>query len=129
TVVLWVRSFWIFELLSHWSVKSDEVTATACCIWSEQGSCGLNLTVATDHETWMRAHSAAQSGWTREISSRPMVRTRHGFRFELDVPSGNLPVRSTVICVPHWLPTLVLATIPSWWMLRERRRRAALRAV
>jgi hypothetical protein len=129
TVVLWARSYWVVDILSRSAVKSDQV-AVGTYLWSQQGSCGLNRGTATDDQGAI-ARQLPGHGWQwGTTSTEYTIKTWYGFRFQrLDDRNGTVAFRSTIVCVPHWLLNFIFAVCPSWWLLGERRRRAALRAV
>src|SRR5262249_30461771 len=92
--------------------------------------CGSSYSVASGGERALL--NVRQHGWQWERGSTNAywVATWHGFRFQrFETGRGPTWIRITSISVPLWLPAILFATSPSLWLLYERRRRAALRAV
>ncbi|HEY7091080.1 MAG TPA: hypothetical protein VH518_23485 [Tepidisphaeraceae bacterium] len=128
TVGLWVRSYWAVDLLQRWEVKSDHFNE-GIYLWSKRGTFGLRRDAIT-YDAPIGPHHSAE-GWRWNSGSSPNHEGPwHGFGYQrTESPMGaNASLRMTTISIPIWLPTLFLAAWPSWWLLREWRRRAALRA-
>src|SRR5262245_9008513 len=121
-VGLWVRSYWVSDLLSRCSVNSRHVSVSTL-IWSQPGS------VVLERSSFDGSEAEQGWRWTTDSDEIPSGRPNWVTSETLFNDDGGVSVQSIAVCIPLWLPTFVFAICPSSWLMRERRRRAVLRAV
>ncbi|HEY7089832.1 MAG TPA: hypothetical protein VH518_17170 [Tepidisphaeraceae bacterium] len=130
TVGLWVRSYWAFDVLTRFTLTDDHALH-GVIFWTQHGSCALRRSVAGRQAIPFNYPHLGEWQWNVNSNQNPLGTLRYGFIFDRDERGGPNSgyYRWMTIGVPLWLLAIFFAVCPTWWLVRELRRRAALRAV
>jgi hypothetical protein len=133
---LWVRSYWVFEVIQHEKTTQEGLTFTTKqrTIASGRGGLFFNhsqsaTTVPTEAQAEKRAAQPAKNGWERHrldtdayaagFFERTRQSTRLGFgRHSHQSASTTSALKTASYVFPWALPTLLLFLLPLKWLFR-----------
>jgi hypothetical protein len=150
-VALWVRSYWVADVLQSGRVAFEGPWYTASACWIVSGRGGVRVTLMSGRsraagndasksisvdESWMRADGRTYWRLTRRNMSGYVIdlfayrRNRLGFGYQDTRPppyyAGHL-WRDRTLTVPWALHALVMALLPMAWIVRRGRQAARRR--
>ena len=111
TVGLWVRSYYRYDRLERYSGKHLNVEISA----------RTNRVIAFFGQSF----SKHEPGWIHKATS-PVPPTGLPM-FEIHRFAKPSSIRGVNLTFPHWLPTLLFALAPAWWVLGPWRRQSKRR--
>src|SRR5687768_10196806 len=134
--VLWVRSYWVADVVVHFSPAGVPVSDT---LWSTGGYLGLvrweppaRSSVRVQKRGWSYAHGpAGANDPSRFLDSRDSRRMLGVTYFDVTYTRANSPfagVRERALLIPYWLLVAAFGPLPLVRLLTRARRRRAARA-
>jgi hypothetical protein len=135
--VLWVRSYWVADVVVHWSPAGIPISNT---LWSTSGYLGLvrweppgHSSVRVQKRGLSYEHGpAGANDPSRFLGSRDSRRLLGVAYFDLTYTRANSPfagVRERALLIPYWLLLAAFGPLPLVRLLSlSRRRRAACAA-
>jgi hypothetical protein len=132
TAVLWVRSYWVFDALTHGSATMGPFTRDDRAIWSANGRIrclrstmrvvrGI-ASIGGDPLGWHRVARPMTPGDPVAMAGGPGGPAVLGFAFGRRTSSSGAVVADDVaVLFPHAAPALAFVTLPACWALVRRR--------
>jgi hypothetical protein len=109
TVGLWVRSYWISDSWYRWSDRTGRdvwtLSGAFMMLWGDLGP----------------EHNMPDSGWVHEMTIAYPIGLQWPSVIRGAFPE-NMIVSGSYVTVPLWLPALLFAITPTYWLLGPRRR-------